>query len=46
MGVHVHLEKATAAILGDDSATGLQFKDGTILDCDMVVISARDYAQQ
>ena len=39
MGVHVHLEKATAAILGDDSATGLLFKDGSVLDCDMVVIS-------
>jgi nitrite reductase (NADH) large subunit len=40
MGVHVHLEKATAAILGEDSATGLQFKDGSVLDCDMVIISA------
>jgi len=39
MGVHVHLEKATAAVLGDDSVTGLQFKDGTTLDCDMVIIS-------
>ena len=39
MGVHVHLGAATSAILGDDSATGLQFKDGTTLDCDMVVIS-------
>jgi len=39
MGVHVHLNKATARILGDDSATGLGFKDGTTLDCDMVVIS-------
>jgi len=39
MGVHVHLNKATARILGDDSATGLEFKDGTTLDCDMVVIS-------
>ena len=40
MGVHVHLEKATEAVLGEDSVTGLQFKDGTILDCDMVIISA------
>ncbi len=39
MGVHVHLDAATSAILGDDSATGLQFKDGSVLDCDMVVIS-------
>lgn len=40
MGVQVHLNKATTAILGDDCVTGLQFKDGTTLDCDMVVISA------
>ena len=40
LGVQVHLEKATAAILGDNHVTGLQFKDGTRLDCDMVVISA------
>ncbi len=39
MGVHVHTEKATTRILGDDSVTGLEFKDGTTLDCDMVVIS-------
>ncbi|MGH9763192.1 MAG: NAD(P)/FAD-dependent oxidoreductase, partial [Blastocatellia bacterium] len=40
MGVHVHLEKSTTAILGDSSVTGLAFKDGSTLDCDMVVISA------
>ena len=40
LGVQVHLEKATTAILGDNHVTGLQFKDGTRLDCDMVVISA------
>lgn len=40
MGVHVHLEKSTEAILGDDGATGLRFKDGGTLDCDMVVLSA------
>jgi len=39
MGVHVHLEKATATVLGEDSVLGLQFKDGSVLDCDMVVIS-------
>jgi nitrite reductase (NADH) large subunit len=39
MGVHVHTEKATKRILGDDSVTGLEFKDGTTLDCDMVIIS-------
>ncbi|MCW3061187.1 MAG: Nitrite reductase large subunit [Capsulimonas sp.] len=40
MGVHVHLGKSTSAILGDDSVTGLAFKDGEDLACDMVVISA------
>ena len=39
MGIHVHTMKATTRILGDDSVTGLEFKDGTVLDCDMVVIS-------
>ena len=40
MGVRVHLNKSTTRVLGDDSATGLEFADGTTLDCDMVVISA------
>ncbi len=39
MGVHVHTLAATTRILGEDSVTGLEFKDGTTLDCDMVVIS-------
>ncbi len=39
MGVHVHLGKLTTHVLGDDSVTGIQFKDGTTLDCDMLVIS-------
>jgi len=40
LGVRVHLEKATTAILGNGRVTGLQFKDGSTLDCEMVVISA------
>jgi nitrite reductase (NADH) large subunit len=40
MGVTVHTEKSTTAILGEARVTGLQFKDGTTLDCEMVVISA------
>lgn len=40
MGVHIHLQKATTTILGDEEVTGLAFKDGTTLNCDMVVISA------
>ncbi|MGH9802417.1 MAG: (2Fe-2S)-binding protein, partial [Blastocatellia bacterium] len=35
-----HLEKATTAILGNGHVTGLKFKDGSELDCEMVVISA------
>jgi nitrite reductase (NADH) large subunit len=40
MGVAVHLEKQTTAILGNGHVTGLQFKDGSTLDCELVVISA------
>ena len=40
MGVTMHLEKSTVEILGGDGVTGLLFKDGSTLDCDMVVISA------
>jgi nitrite reductase (NADH) large subunit len=39
MGIQVHLRKNTVAALGEDKVTGLLFKDGTTLDCDMVVIS-------
>jgi len=40
LGVRVHLEKQTTAVLGNDEVRGLQFADGTTLDCDIVVISA------
>ena len=40
LGVHFHLEKMTTRVLGDASVSGLAFKDGSTLDCDMVVISA------
>ena len=40
LGVRFHLEKLTTAVLGNGHVTGLQFKDGGTLDCDMVVISA------
>jgi nitrite reductase (NADH) large subunit len=40
MGVTMHLEKSTTEILGGDGVTGLSFKDGSTLECDMVVISA------
>ena len=40
LGVRFRLEKLTTAVLGNGHVTGLQFKDGETLDCDMVVISA------
>ena len=40
MGVHFHLAKQTSGVLGNDHVTGLAFKEGPTLDCDMVVISA------
>ena len=40
MGVNVHLQKLTTEVLGEDRVRGLAFKDGTTLDCDMVVVSA------
>ncbi len=40
LGVTFHLEKLTTAVLGDEKVTGLEFKDGTTLGCDMVVVSA------
>jgi nitrite reductase (NADH) large subunit len=40
MGLHIHLEKATEAVLGEESITGLRFADGSELACDMVVVSA------
>ncbi len=40
LGVRIHLEALTTAILGEDRVTGVTFRDGETLDCDMVVISA------
>jgi nitrite reductase (NADH) large subunit len=40
MGIGVHTASATAAVTGDDRITGLQFADGTHLECDMVVVAA------
>jgi nitrite reductase (NADH) large subunit len=40
MGIKIHLRASTTEILGETGVTGLAFKDGTTLDCDMVVISA------
>lgn len=40
MGIHVHLQKSTVNVLGQPNVTGLEFKDGTALKCDLIVISA------
>jgi NAD(P)H-dependent nitrite reductase large subunit len=40
MGLRVHTSTATTAINGNGQATGLSFRDGTSLDCGMVVIAA------
>lgn len=39
-GVRFHLEKLTTAVRGGDCVTGLQFQDGSALDCDLVIIAA------
>jgi len=40
LGLVVHTSTNTAAILGNEHITGLQFADGTVLDTEMLVISA------
>ncbi|MGB7219672.1 MAG: FAD-dependent oxidoreductase [Vicinamibacterales bacterium] len=40
MGLHVHTSKVTTAVVGDERVSGVAFKDGSTLDCDMVVIAA------
>jgi nitrite reductase (NADH) large subunit len=40
MGITIHLGKSTTHVLGETSVTGLQFKDGSTLDCEMVVVAA------
>jgi nitrite reductase (NADH) large subunit len=39
-GVNIHLGKLTAAVLGHGRVAGLAFKDGGVLDCDMVVVAS------
>jgi nitrite reductase (NADH) large subunit len=42
MGVHVHLEKGTTEVLvsPDGRLQGLAFKDGSTLDCELVIVCA------
>ena len=39
-GIEIHLNKATTQILGDETVTGMAFKDESTLDVDMIVVSA------
>jgi nitrite reductase (NADH) large subunit len=40
LGIRIHLSKNTAEFEGYDRVTGLRFADGSVLETDMVVISA------
>jgi nitrite reductase (NADH) large subunit len=40
MGVKVHLAKSTLEVFGQERVTGLLFKDGSTLPCDLLVVSA------
>lgn len=40
LGLTIHTSKNTSDILGEESITGLRFSDDTVLDADMLVISA------
>ncbi|HTO78425.1 MAG TPA: FAD-dependent oxidoreductase, partial [Methylocystis sp.] len=39
LGAQIHLEKQTARILGEESVAGVAFKDGSTLDCDLIVLA-------
>ena len=40
LGLRTHLATRTTAVAGDGTVTGLEFADGSRLDCDLVVIAA------
>ena len=40
LGVTVHLNKNSKDVLGEDSVTGLRFTDDSVLELDMIVVSA------
>lgn len=40
LGLQIHTRKSTSDILGNDTITGLRFSDDTVLETDMLVISA------
>ncbi len=40
LGLSIHLSKSTDCILGEDRIEGMRFTDGSVLDVDMLIISA------
>jgi nitrite reductase (NADH) large subunit len=40
LGVGVHVDARSEAVLGDEAVSGLRFADGSVLDVDMVIVSA------
>ena len=40
LGITVHCGARTTRVLGEDRVTGVEFADGTVLDADMVVMTA------
>ena len=40
MGVHLHLNTTATAILGDSQVTGVRLRDGSLIECDLVVVAA------
>lgn len=40
LGLKIHTSKNTSDIIGEDAVTGLRFSDDTVLETDMLVISA------
>ena len=41
LGVNIHLERWTVNVLGDQRVSGLAFREGDLLDCDMVAAGVR-----
>jgi NAD(P)H-dependent nitrite reductase large subunit len=39
MGIQVHLGADTRAVLGDERVSGLEFKNGEVLECDLVAFA-------
>ncbi|MGH8906759.1 MAG: nitrite reductase large subunit NirB [Egibacteraceae bacterium] len=40
LGIHIHLQRRTVAVHGDQRVSALEFTDGTTLEADMVILAA------